>query len=61
MLEGRARGGGGVTYLVDVLVVPCDDELGVVEEVVDDAAVGPCAVFGEECERGVPVEELSMC
>jgi hypothetical protein len=33
---------------IDVLVVPFDDELGVVEVVVDDLGAGPGAVFVEE-------------
>ena len=43
---------------VDVGVVAGDDKFGVIEEVVHDAAVGPGAVFGEEGERCVPMEEL---
>jgi hypothetical protein len=43
---------------VDVGVIACDDEFGVRKEVIDNAAVGPGAIFSEESEGSVPVEEL---
>ena len=43
---------------VNVGVVAGDDKFGVIEEVVHNAAVGPSAIFGEEGEGRVPVEEL---
>ena len=46
------------TYFVDIGVVARDYKFSVVEEVVDDTSVGPRAVFSEQSERCVPVEEL---
>ena len=43
--------------LVNVGVITLDDEFGVVEEVVDDPAVGPGTILGEQCEGCVPMEE----
>lgn len=43
---------------LDESIVARDDKLGVVEVVIDDAAVGPGTIFSEEGEWCVPVEEL---
>lgn len=43
--------------LVNVGIIPCNDELGVVEEVIHDAAVSPGTVLIEYGERSVPVEK----
>lgn len=60
MVSGIVTSVGAGTYFVHVLVVPRDDEFGVVEEMIDDASVGPGAVLGKEGKRCVPVEELEL-
>lgn len=40
-----------------IRIVARDYEFRIIEEVVYDSAVGPGAVFVEEGERGIPVEE----
>lgn len=45
---------------VYVSIIARDDEFGIVEEVINYAAVGPSTVLGEQSERCVPMEELRM-
>lgn len=43
--------------LVDILIIPRNDEFGVVKEVVNDPTIRPSSVLVEERERCIPVEE----
>jgi hypothetical protein len=46
--------------LIYVLVVARDDELGVIEEMVDDTSISPGAILVKQSERCVPMEELLL-